>query len=98
MVLPRGWWLQDRRSDAALFTAPQPDPPAAVYRPRRRRRAPAEPAPLPLDEGTSGAAAAPPDASWVPEFDAGDDLGGLLAATTPLLARAFRQDQARPQA
>ena len=30
--------------------------------------------------------------AWAPAFDAGDDLDGLLAAKTPLLARAFRQD------
>ena len=95
MVLPRGWWLQDRRSDAALFTAPEPAPPATVYRPRRRRPPPAAPAPLPLDEPDGGATERPTDAvapSWVPDFDAADDLDGLLAATTPLLARAFRQD------
>jgi hypothetical protein len=27
---------------------------------------------------------------WTPSFDAGDDLDGLLAARSPLLARAFR--------
>jgi hypothetical protein len=53
MVLPRGWWLQDRRSDAALFTAPEPSPSTAVYRARRRRRPPADPAPLPLDDTTT---------------------------------------------
>jgi len=99
MVLPRGWWLQDRRSDAALFTAPEPAPPAAVYRPKRRRRPPADPAPLPLDEqeGDTTSASAEPAPSWVPDFDAGDDLQGLLAAKTPLLARAFKQEpQPRP--
>ncbi len=92
MVLPRGWWLQDRRSDAALFTAPEPAPPAAIYRPKRRRRPPADPAPLPLDEPPPAEAHAGPAPSWVPDFDAADDLGGLLAAKTPLLTRAFRQD------
>jgi hypothetical protein len=93
MVLPRGWWLQDRRSDAALFTGPdEPGPPAAVYRPKRRRRPEAAPPPLPLDEpdGTTDASAEAP--SWVPDFDAGSDLDGLLAAKTPLLARAFRAE------
>jgi len=102
MVLPRGWWLQDRRSDAALFTAPEPSVAAAVYRPRRRRRPPADPAPLPLDEtpgATDGLTVEPaPDAAWSPAFDAADDLDGLLAAKTPLLARAFRQDPAPPSA
>ena len=110
MVLPRGWWLQDRRSDAALFTAPDPSPSTAVYRPRRRRRPPADPAPLPLDDTTTTAAGADgigadaaaltdgpaPVPAWSPAFDAGDDLDGLLAAKTPLLARAFRQDPAPP--
>jgi hypothetical protein len=35
-----------------------------------------------------------PDATvaipWLPTFDADDDLGGVLAANSPLLARAFR--------
>jgi hypothetical protein len=115
MVLPKGWWLQDRRSDATLFTAAEPaaaepPPPATVYRPRRPRRPPAVRSPLPLDPA-AGVAAGPepvtergtepgarPDAAtepvvaWVPAFDAGDDLDGLLAAKTPLLSRAFRQD------
>jgi len=101
MVLPRGWWLQDRRSDAALFTAPEPSASTAVYRPRRRRRPPADPAPLPLDDTTTTASGGPaagsaPEPAWSPAFDAGDDLDGLLAAKTPLLARAFRQDPAPP--
>lgn len=33
---------------------------------------------------------------WSPNFDAGDDLGGLLSARSPLLARAFRGDD-RPR-
>ena len=39
---------------------------------------------LPL---VAGAPAVPP---WQPDFDARDDLGGLLEVTSPLLARAFR--------
>ena len=27
---------------------------------------------------------------WMPDFDQQDDLGGVLAARSPLLARAFR--------
>lgn len=53
------------------------------------------------DEGTETAAAEPADPaagaggddaeveSWTPSFDADDDLDGLLAARSPLLARAF---------
>ncbi len=31
----------------------------------------------------------PPEEHWEPHFDPDDDLGGLLNAATPLLARAF---------
>jgi hypothetical protein len=31
-----------------------------------------------------------PDDQWTPSFDDGDDLDGLLSATSPLLSRAFR--------
>jgi hypothetical protein len=34
--------------------------------------------------------------SWSPSFDDADDLGGLLSARSPLLARAFRGDE-RPR-
>jgi len=34
---------------------------------------------------------------WSPTFDEKDDLGGLLSAQSPLLARAFRGDD-RPRA
>ena len=37
-----------------------------------------------------------PGESWSPSFDDGDDLDGLLAARSPLLARAFRGDD-RPR-
>jgi len=99
IVLPNGWWLQDRRSDSTLFTA-EPAPSTTTYRPRRPRRRPVTPAPLPLDAGPTARAAdadaadagddAPPTA-WAPSFDAADDLDGLLVAKTPLLSRAFRQ-------
>lgn len=39
---------------------------------------------------------AEPTGTWTPEFDAGDDLDGLLSARSPLLARAFRGDD-RPE-
>jgi hypothetical protein len=41
---------------------------------------------------------APPDYEpWQPDFDANDNLDGLLEVTTPLLARAFRgTDRPRP--
>ena len=44
--------------------------------------------------GVAGAIEADPDSTtaipWMPEFDQTDDLGGVLDAHTPLLARAFR--------
>jgi hypothetical protein len=104
MVVPKGWWLQDRRSDATLFTA-APEPAASTYRPKRPRRRPAVPPPLPLQaDGAPAAQAiapsgdgAPSAPAWTPAFDAADDLDGLLAAKTPLLSRAFRQPTPPPQ-
>lgn len=37
-------------------------------------------------------AASESESPWIPSFDSGDDLDGLLAARSPLLARAFRGD------
>jgi Protein of unknown function (DUF3499) len=95
MVLPKGWWLQDRRSDATLFTA-EAAPAAPTYRPKRPRRRPSPPPPLPLERTPAADGADPVDApapipAWTPAFDADDDLDGLLAARTPLLSRAFGQ-------
>jgi hypothetical protein len=90
IVLPKGWWLQDRRSDSTLFTA-TPAPPAAMYRPKRPRRRAVTPPPLPLEPELAADAVDAPAAVWTPAFDAADDLDGLLVATTPLLSRAFRQ-------
>ncbi len=46
---------------------------------------------------TSGDAASPANGeAWSPSFDDADDLDGLLAAQSPLLARAFRGDD-RPR-
>jgi len=47
----------------------------------------------PADEAPPNDAGGAPlrrDEPWSPIFDASDDLGGLLAARSPLLARAFR--------
>lgn len=55
---------------------------------------PDEPLPAtPSEIDPSDDAGAP--APWMPEFDAGDDLDGLLSASSPLLARAFRGDDRR---
>src|SRR2546423_53994 len=93
LVVPRGWWLQDRRSDAALFAPPEPAPPAVLYRPKRRRR----PSPPPDPRPDVAAEGDPAPVAWKPTFDAGDDLNGLLDAKTPLLARAFRRQAAAPE-
>ena len=43
------------------------------------------------DDGDLALVAAEPAVPpWQPDFDARDDLGGLLEVTSPLLARAFR--------
>jgi hypothetical protein len=39
-----------------------------------------------------------PAVPWTPTFDENDDLGGLLSARSPLLARAFRGDDRPRQA
>jgi hypothetical protein len=54
-AVPRGWWLNDRRQDATLFTAQsaaEPVEKSAPARTRRRRRpvVAAAPAAEPLDE------------------------------------------------
>jgi hypothetical protein len=42
------------------------------------------------DDDLTLVAGEPTVAPWQPDFDARDDLGGLLEVTSPLLARAFR--------
>jgi hypothetical protein len=96
MVVPRGWTLDDRREDQPRLFKPRParppEPPATV---RRRRRDPQQPVPEQLQiDGTAEIPrpAVPAEAyrPWEPDFDADDDLDGLLEVTSPLLARAFR--------
>ncbi len=106
MVVPQGWWLEDRRSAEHLFAAP----PAARERPARRPARPARaggevvPLPLPITgeapavpdevqpaEEEEAVVDATPPAAWTPAFVVGDDLDGLLNATSPLLSRAFGQ-------
>ena len=144
MVLPRGWWLDDRRTDEPmLFRAPEhrPAPGGRHHHPgdelRRRRGEPRRPHELVIGEQLAlDEAVVPPPADdaaldaadlddpgmdgeldddrqepteprgavveltlvrsseavaepWTPAFDVTDDLGGLLDASTPLLARAF---------
>jgi Protein of unknown function (DUF3499) len=105
MVVPQGWWLEDRRSAEQLFTSPATDGGSErpLRRPGRSRR-PAVVIDLPLpppapaaDVGVAavdGASLPPPlplvaVPAWTPTFVADDDLGGVLNATSPLLSRAF---------
>jgi hypothetical protein len=64
--------------DPAVVEAAQVEPAAA------------EPAAVEAAAAEPAAVEAAPDAPWTPSFDADDDLDGLLAARSPLLARAFR--------
>ena len=89
MVVPKGWWLDDRRVASPQLFDPPPNPPApppsthsgSSERPPVSK--PVEDEPLPLQpEGEASR-------EWRPVFDKGDDLDGLLDAGTPLLGRAF---------
>jgi hypothetical protein len=103
MVVPQGWWLEDRRCADQLFAATAPARERGGRRPARSARPVAEVVPLPLPTPEPPAPAvddvvgeeveapdpvAPPPA-WTPTFVADDDLDGLLNATSPLLGRAF---------
>jgi hypothetical protein len=91
MVLPKGWWLDDRRGGDSLFAAKEPVAVAVAPAKPRRPRKPKAPPPALLPEAAAPAAA-PGEAeapAWTPAFDATDDLGGQLDASTPLLSRAF---------
>ena len=97
MVVPQGWWLEDRRSAEQLFSATPPARERGARRAARPARPVAEIVPLPLpavetpvpvaDGEEVDADATPP--AWTPTFVADDDLDGLLNATSPLLSRAF---------
>lgn len=103
MVLPRGWFLDDGRVPVPrLFTTKTEKAPRSAAR-KSRSAAPPRSDQLSLverpsaqtDEVAEGPAAtddADEPGPWSPEFDEGDDLGGLLTATTPLLSRAFRSN------
>jgi len=106
MVVPLGWTLDDRRESALRLFRPRavrPAPPQRTQRRSRDRPVPGEqlqidgtaeierPAPDAATPETVGnEAATEVGAPWEPEFDHDDDLGGLLEARGPLLARAFR--------
>jgi hypothetical protein len=99
--VPKGWWLEDRRSAEQLFTSPGASgaPGRPARRPGRSRR-PAAVVDLPLPPPdaavavTQGETLPPPlplvaVPAWTPTFVADDDLDGVLNATSPLLSRAF---------
>jgi hypothetical protein len=103
MVVPQGWWLEDRRSAEQLFAAPSAPGERPARRPWRSSRPIGEVVPLPLGAVDSPGPASGPDVeptpapaltavpAWTPTFAADDDLDGLLNATSPLLGRAFSQ-------
>jgi hypothetical protein len=85
MIVPQGWTLDDRRVSAPrLFRAEPADEPQPPPKTRTRRKATGE---VPTDQLALETDVATP---WMPDFDQRDDLGGILAARSPLLARAFR--------
>jgi hypothetical protein len=99
MVVPLGWMLDDRReTEPRLFTTREPAPPSKLKPKRQRGHGRDETGQLELgvvdagnapdDTGPQGIAEFD-DAAWKPVFDQNDDLGGLLTARSPLLARAF---------
>lgn len=100
MALPKGWWLDDRRVDTpTLFAPPEPVVADAGHQraPSRPRKHTARAPSLPLAEPVvpEPVVALPAAEPWMPTFDTHDDLGGLLDAKTPLLARAFGRDRPR---
>ena len=95
MVVPRNWTLDDlRETELRLFRPPPADPTGPAPRPRVARRGRDDTEQLALIVPDETVAAAPDEPGvplpWTPSFDADDDLDGLLAARSPLLARAFR--------
>jgi hypothetical protein len=75
---PRGWHVVDRRPPAATTSTTTPTPALPATSTTTAMATPA------------ACAAVAPSAHWYPRFERGDDLGGVLDASTPLLSRAFR--------
>ena len=103
MVVPQGWWLEDRRTAEQLFAVASTPGERPARRPWRSSRTIGEVVPLPLapldppapaseaDEEPEAAPTLTAVPAWAPSFVADDDLDGLLNATSPLLGRAFGQ-------
>ena len=104
MVVPLGWMLDDRReATPRLFRAPAATPatsgksrrgPARHRDDTQQLQLPAAVAELEPEPHADLPAAddkpvEPEVLPWKPMFDHSDDLGGLLEARGPLLARAF---------
>lgn len=93
---------------AAPPAPPKPKPrarrPRAVAGAERLDVAPASPEVAPAGPAEAEAAPVSPEvevaeelvAAWTPSFDAEDDLGGQLQASTPLLSRAFGRGATLP--
>lgn len=95
MVVPRGWTLDDRRDAMPRLFPSRPDEPVQEEPSPPTVESPSlEPVRTVADVAGSTLDDTDPDATvaipWLPSFDEADDLGGVLAATSPLLARAFR--------
>jgi hypothetical protein len=79
----------------ARADTPSPSTPPASTRRRRRHEAAAAANPEQLQIDGTGELPRPTAVdgayqAWQPDFDADDDLDGLLEVSSPLLARAFR--------
>ena len=117
MVVPNGWTLDDRRELAPrLFQSRESVKVKPRRRIRRRRLTDddtgqlrmvvtddiPEEIPAPAAEEAKPRQRPGGIAPWQPVFDQTDDLDGLLAARSPLLARAFgkrgKNENARPVA
>src|SRR5262249_44845240 len=93
MVVPIGWRLDDRREQQPRLFKPRQAPAAEPPAPSRRKKRASAGEQLQIDGTGEIERPAEVDESaevWQPDFDDGDDLGGLLEVSSPLLARAFR--------
>jgi hypothetical protein len=83
LLPPRGWHVVDRRTSTSASAPPPPGVTAAPVTTVRTGTA------TPSTSETAAASSNAAAPAWHPRFERGDTLGGLLDASTPLLARAF---------
>lgn len=101
MTVPRGWTLDDRRE--AIPRLFKPRPPVRPQKPtagtKKSKRSSGDDVEQLVIDGTGEIErpelepepdVADPAGEWSPMFDHDNDLDGLLGASSPLLARAFR--------